>query len=38
MNDNWFKRRRRLFEILEVGSDFDHASRIYDFANALQLF
>ncbi len=27
----WFRRRKRLFEILEVGNDLDHASRAYDF-------
>lgn len=28
----WFRRRKRLFEILEVGNDLDHASRAYDFS------
>lgn len=30
----WFRRRKRLFEILEVGNDLDHASRAYDFFSA----
>ena len=30
----WIRRRKRLFEILEVGNDLDHASRIYDFFSA----
>ena len=31
---NWEKRRKRLFHIIEVGSDFDLQSRMYDYANA----
>ena len=30
----WEKRRKRLFHIIEVGSDFDSHSRMYDYANA----
>ena len=30
----WDKRRKRLFHIIEVGSDFDETSRLYDYANA----
>lgn len=30
----WYRRRKRLFEILEVGNDLDHVSRAYDFASA----
>ena len=30
----WQKRRRRLFHIIEVGSDFDEHSRWYDYENA----
>ena len=30
----WEKRRRRLFHIIEVGSDFDEHSRWYDYENA----
>lgn len=37
MSKKWFKRRRRLFEILEVGSDFDCASRVYDFTGAFAI-
>ncbi len=29
--------RKRLFEILEVGNDLDHASRAYDFVNAFSI-
>ena len=27
----WLKRRKRLFEILEIGNDLDYVSRFYDF-------
>lgn len=37
MDKKWLKRRERLFEILEVGNDFDSASRIYDFLNAFSI-
>lgn len=30
----WEKRRKRLFHIIEVGSDFDFHSRLYDYENA----
>ena len=30
----WVKRRKRIFQILEVGNDLDTASRVYDFFNA----
>ena len=30
----WDKRRKRIFQILEVGNDLDTASRVYDFINA----
>ncbi len=30
MKRKWFRRRKRLFEILEVGQAFDHVSRAYD--------
>jgi len=30
----WEKRRKRLFHIIEVGSDFDSHSRFYDYENA----
>lgn len=35
MNNDWNKRRKRLFEIIEVGNDIDRISRGYDYANAL---
>lgn len=34
MDEKWLKRRKRVFEIIEVGNDLDYASRAYDFANA----
>lgn len=34
MSKKWEKRRKRLYDIIEVGSDYDSYSRIYDFANA----
>lgn len=34
MDKRWVKRRKRLFEIIEVGSDFDYGSRAYDYVNA----
>ena len=37
MNKKWLRRRERLFEILEVGNDFDSVSRIYDFVNAFSI-
>lgn len=33
MNKKWQKRRRRLFEIIEIGSYFDHVSKAYDYVN-----
>ena len=33
----WEKRRRRLFHIIEVGSDFDEHSRFYDYENAVAI-
>lgn len=35
MNNDWNKRRKRLFEIIEVGNDIDRISRGYDYANVL---
>ena len=35
MNKTWEKRRKRVFEIIEVGNDIDLLSRSYDFLNAL---
>lgn len=33
----WEKRRKRLFHIIEVGSDFDRHSRWYDYENAIAI-
>lgn len=33
----WYRRRKRLFEILEVGNDLDYVSRAYDFLNAFTI-
>ncbi len=33
----WLKRRKRVFEVLEVGNDLDRASRTYDFVNAFAI-
>lgn len=37
MNNTWKRRRKRLFEIVEVGSDFDYVSRAYDFINVFSI-
>lgn len=37
MSKKWYRRRKRLFEILEVGNDLDHVSRCYDFFNAFTI-
>lgn len=37
MSKKWYRRRRRLFEILEVGNDLDYVSRGYDFFNAFTI-
>ena len=34
MKPVWETRRKRIFEIIEVGTRYDYASRIYDFFNA----
>lgn len=34
MNQSWEQRRKRIFEIIEVGNDLDYISRGYDFTNA----
>ncbi len=34
MSEKWLKRRKRIFEIIEVGNDLDYVSRAYDFFNA----
>ena len=33
----WLRRRKRIFEIVEVGTDLDYVSRIYDFFNAFSI-
>ena len=33
MDEIWLKRRKRVFEIIEVGTDFDYVSRAYDMVN-----
>ncbi len=37
MNDRWLKRRKRVFEIIEVGNDLDRPSRLYDFINVITI-
>ena len=37
MDKKWQRRRKRLFEILEIGSDLDAISRIYDFVSAFAI-
>ena len=37
MSKKWYRRRKRLLEILEVGNDLDHVSRAYDFLSALTI-
>lgn len=37
MNSKWKRRRKRLFEIIEVGNDLDYVSRAYDFMNAFSI-
>ena len=37
MDKKWYKRRKRVFEILEVGNDLDRVSRAYDFINAISI-
>ena len=34
MSKRWERRRKRLYDIIEVGSDYDVYSRTYDFVNA----
>lgn len=34
MKSKWHKRRKRVFDIIEVGNDLDRISRMYDFINA----
>lgn len=37
MENKWLKRRKRIFDIIEVGSGFDFPSRFYDMINALAI-
>lgn len=37
MSKKWYRRRKRLLEILEVGNDLDHVSRAYDFISAFAI-
>lgn len=37
MDKKWLKRRKRVHELIQVGSDFDRASRIYDYVNAMSI-
>ena len=37
MNKNWIRKRKRLFEIIEVGNDLDKVSRGYDFVNVFSI-
>lgn len=37
MSKKWYRRRKRLLEILEVGNDLDHVSRGYDFFSAFAI-
>ncbi len=37
MSKKWERRKKRIHEIIEVGSDLDHVSRAYDFVNAFSI-
>lgn len=37
MNRKWDKRRKRVLEIIDVGSDFDRLSRVYDLINTFAI-
>ena len=37
MNEKWFKRKKRIFQIIEVGYDLDFLSRFYDIVNVLAI-
>lgn len=37
MKKKWYRRRKRLLEILEVGSDTDYVSRGYDYINVFMI-
>ena len=37
MNEKWFKRKKRISQIIEVGYDLDFLSRFYDIVNVLAI-
>lgn len=37
MNKSWDNRKKRVFEIIEVGTDYDFISRAYDYTNACSI-
>ncbi len=37
MRKKWYRRRRRLFEVLEVDNDLDYVSRGYGLLNAFTI-
>lgn len=37
MNKTWDQRRKRIFEIIEIGAPDDYVSRVYDFFNLLSI-
>ena len=37
MNKKWRRRQKRVFEVIEVGNDFDYISRAYDYVNAFSI-
>ncbi len=37
MSEKWFKRKKRVFQIIEVGYDLDFMSRAYDFINVFAI-
>ena len=37
MDKKWLKRRKCVFEIIEVGTEYDYISRGYDFINAFAI-
>lgn len=37
MERKWHRRKKRIFEIIEVGTDFDYVSRGYDLINAFSI-
>lgn len=37
MSEKWFRRKKRVFQIIEVGYDLDFMSRAYDFVNVFAI-